>query len=166
MAGFRLKILITFLLGFAALSAFAEGVDIQIQNPWVLAAPPNAKVLAAYLEIKNNGEKSRILTSVSSPAFDHVGIHRSVIHENMAHMEHLNELNIPPHASVVLKPGGLHFMLMDAKKLLNIGDQVPMTLTFHGGEKIVVTAIVRSGPMEGMEEQHHMDHSGHENHKH
>jgi copper(I)-binding protein len=87
------------------------------------------------------------------------------MHENMAHMEYLKELTIPPHASVVLKPGGLHLMLMDAKKSLQIGDQVPMTLTFHNGEKIVVTAIVRSGQMEGMEDHQHMNHSGHENHK-
>ncbi|OGT29549.1 MAG: hypothetical protein A2W28_07180 [Gammaproteobacteria bacterium RBG_16_51_14] len=153
-------------LGFVALSASADGVNIQIQGPWVLAAPPNVKVLAAYLEIKNNGDKPQILTNVSSPAFEQVGIHRSVMHGNTAHMEHLKELTIPPRASVVLKPGGLHFMLTDAKKPLHIGDQVPMTLNFKDGGKIAVTAIVRSGQIEGMEDHQHMDHSGHENHKH
>jgi len=165
MIEFFLKTLIVLILGFVALSASAGGVDIQIQDPWVLAAPPNATVLAAYLEIKNNGEKPRILTNVSSPAFGQIGIHRSVMHGNMAHMEHLKELTIPPHASVMLKPGGLHFMLMDAKKPFNAGDQVPMTLTFRSGEKIVVTAIVRSGQVEGMDDHQHMNHSGHENHK-
>lgn len=166
MISFFLKTLIALMLGFISMSASADGVGIQIQDPWVLAPPPNVKVLAAYLEIKNNGEKPRILTNVSSPAFDRVGIHQSVMHGNMVHMEQLKELTIPPHASVVLKPGGLHFMLTDAKKPLNIGDQVPMTLTFQSGEKIAVTAIVRSGQMEGMEDHQHMDHSGHENHKH
>ena len=161
-----LKTLIALMLGIVSLSAFAGGADIQIQDPWVQAAPPNVKVLAAYLEIKNNGEKPRILTNVSSPAFNEIGIHRSVMHENMAHMEHLKELTIPPRASVVLKPGGLHFMLTDAKKPLNIGDQVPMTLNFKDGGKIAVTAIVRSGQIEGMEDHQHKDHSGHENHKH
>src|SRR3990172_11832345 len=137
--GIFLKTLIALMLGLVSLSAFAGGADIQIQDPWVQAAPPNVKVLAAYLEIKNNGEKPRILTNVSSPAFNEIGIHRSVMHENMAHMEHMKELTIPPRASVVLKPGGLHFMLMNAKKPLQIGDQVPMTLTFRSGEKIVVT---------------------------
>jgi len=163
--GIFLKTLIALMLGLVSLSAFAGGADIQIQDPWVQAAPPNVKVLAAYLEIKNNGEKPKILTNVSSPAFDQVGIHRSVMHGNMAHMEHLKELTIPPNASVVLKPGGLHFMLMDAKKPLHIGDQVPMTLTFRSGEKIVVTAIVRSGQMEVMEDHQHMNHSGHKNHE-
>lgn len=160
-----LKALTALMLGLVALSASADGVDIKIQDPWVQAAPPNVKVLAAYLEIKNNGDKPRILTNVSSPAFDQVGIHRSVMHENMAHMEHLKELTIPPHASVVLKPGGLHLMLMEAKKSLHIGDQVPMTLTFQDGEKIAFMATVRSGQTEDMEDRRHMNHSGHSSHK-
>ena len=159
------KILATLMLGFLAPSAYANG-DIQIQDPWVQAAPPGVKVLAAYLEIKNTGKKQRVLTGASSPVFGQVGIHRTMMHGDMAHMEHLNELPIPPNASVVFQPGGLHFMLMDAKKSLHIGDQVPMTLTFSNGEKIAVTAIVRSGNTDAVGGSQHMDHSGHGDHMH
>src|SRR3989338_7841306 len=159
------NILAALVLGFVTLSASANG-DIHIQDPWVQAAPPGVKVLAAYLEIKNNGKKQQVLTGVSSPAFGQIEMHRSVIHGNMAHMEHLKELAIPPNASVVLQPGGLHLMLMDAKKLLNTGDSVPMTLTFKDGEKIAVKATVRSGQMEDMGDHQHMDHSEHMNHNH
>ena len=159
------NILAALMLGFFAPGASADG-DIQIQDPWVQAAPPSAKVLAAYLEIKNNGKKQQALTGISSPAFGQIEIHRSVIHGNMAHMEHLKELAIPPNASVAMQPGGLHLMLMDAKKPLNAGDQVPMTLIFGNGEKIAVTAIVRSGKTGGMEDHRHMYHSGHGEHKH
>lgn len=164
--GVFLKILFSLTLGLFASVASADSVDIQVLDPWVQAAPPNVKVLAAYLEIKNNGEKSQLLVNVSSPAFDQVGIHRTVMHGDMAHMEHLKELTIPPHASVTLKPGGLHFMLMDAKKPLRVGDSVPMTLTFKNGAKVAVTATVRSGQMEDMGDHQHMDHSGHMNHNH
>jgi copper(I)-binding protein len=161
-----LKTLMALVVGFVSISAFAAGVDVQIQDPWVLAAPPNVKVMAAYMEIKNNGEKPRLLTNVSSPVFDQVGIHQSVMHGDMVHMEQLKELSIPPRASVVLKPGGLHLMLTGAKKPLKIGDQVPMTLVFQSGEKIEVKATVRSGQSAGTQDHQHMDHSGHENHKH
>lgn len=159
------KILAALMLCFITLSASANG-DIQIQDPWVQAAPPSAKVLAAYLEIKNNGKKQQVLTGVSSPAFGQIEIHRSVIHENMAHMEHLKELAIPSNASVAMQPGRLHLMLMNAKKPLKAGDQVPMTLIFGSGEKIAVTAIVRSGKTGGTEDHRHMDHSGHGEHNH
>lgn len=160
-----LKLIFALMLGLATSSALAGSTEIHIQNPWVRAAPPNVKTLAAYLEIKNDGEKPRILTRVSSPAFDQAGIHQTVMHGNMAHMEHLKELTIPPHASVTLKPGEMHLMLMGAKKALKTGDQVPLTLTFQDGKKITVVATVRASEMEGMEDHQHMDHSGHDNHK-
>jgi len=159
------KVLAALTLGFVALSASA-GSDIQIKDAWVQAAPPGVKVLAAYLEIRNSGKKQQVLADVSSPAFGKIEIHRSVIHGNMAHMEHQKELPIPPNTSVVLQQGGLHLMLMDAKKPLNAGDQIPMTFVFGNGEKIAVTAIVRSGKMDDMKDRPHMDHSGHGEHKH
>lgn len=159
-----LNILMVLALGLAATGASADG-DIQVRDPWVQAAPPNVKVLAAYLEIVNNGKNPQVLTGVSCPAFDHVGIHRSMMHGNMVHMEQIKELTIPPQASVALKPGELHLMLTDAKKPLKAGDQVPMTLTFQNGKKIALTAIVRSGQTGVTDDHQHMDHSGHDNHK-
>ena len=164
--GIFLKTFISLAFGLIALSASADGVDIQILDPWVQAAPPNVKVLAAYLEIKNNGDKPQILINASSPAFDQVEAHQSVMHGNMVHMEHQKELTIPPHASVVLKPGGMHFMLMDAKKPLNVGDPVPMTLTFKNGVKVAVTATVRSDQKEDKGDHQHTNHPEHEKHNH
>ena len=161
---FFLKGLISLALGLVTLSASADSVDIQILDPWVQAAPPNSKVLAAYLEIKNNGEKAQILINISSPAFDQVEAHQSVMHGNMVHMEHQKELTIPPHASVTLKPGGMHFMLMNAKKPLHVGDPVPMTLTFKNGGKAAFTATVRSSQTEDIGDHQHMNHSEHKNH--
>lgn len=155
-----LKLVISLALGLAALSARAGGAEIQVLDAWVQAAPPGVKVLAAYLEIKNTGEKPQTLVGVSSPAFDQIGIHKTVMHGNMAHMEHLKELAIPPRASVTMKPGGLHLMLMDGKKPLSAGDQVPMTLVFKNGDKAAFTAKVRSGQAEDTGSQH-ADHSGH-----
>lgn len=150
------------LLGFVASSAAADS-DLQVKDVWIQAAPPGVKVMAAYLEVKNNGKQQQTLTGVSSPAFGKIEIHRSVIHGNMAHMEHQKELPLPPGASVLLQQGGLHLMLMGVKKPLVVGDQVPMTFAFGNGAKISVSAIVRSGKME---DHGQMDHSGHGAHKH
>ncbi|HUW25127.1 MAG TPA: copper chaperone PCu(A)C [Gallionella sp.] len=164
--GTFLRILFALVLGLVTTGASADNVDLKILDPWVQAAPPGVKVLAAYLEIKNNGEKPQVLVGVSSPSFKHIGIHRSVMHGNMAHMEHMKELIIPSQSSVALKPGGLHLMLMDAKKPLNVGDPVPMTLAFKNGEKITFTATVRSGQAMDTMNHQHMDHSEHMDHNH
>jgi copper(I)-binding protein len=153
-----LKLVTSLMLGLASLCAQAGGTEIQVADPWVQTAPPGAKVMAAYLEIKNTGDKPQALVGVSSPAFTDIGIHKTVIHGNMAHMEHLKELPVPARASVVLKPGGLHLMLTDGKKPLREGDTVPMTLQFKSGDKAAFTATVRSAQTE--------DAGGHQHHKH
>lgn len=158
-----LKMLVVLALGGIAPGVYADG-DIQVRDPWVQAAPPGVKVMAAYMEINNSGKKPRVLISAASPVFDQVGIHRSMMHGDMVHMEHLKDLTLPPQARVPFKPGGLHLMLIDAKKPLAVGDQVPIALIFKGGEKITFTAVVRSGQTGNMEDHSHMDHSKHGSH--
>jgi hypothetical protein len=159
--GLILKSLIALLLGFTAFAASADSEEIHIQNPWVRAAPPTVKILAGYFSLTNNSEQSRKIIAVSSPVFKQIEIHRSVMHGDMAHMEHQKELAIPPHAVVTFEPGELHLMLMDANKPLHIGDTVPMTLRFQNGKKVEFDATVRSGQMENMDETPRMKHSEH-----
>lgn len=163
MGNFLMRIFIALAFGIIALNASADSAGIQILDPWVRAAPPGIKVLAAYLEMKNIGEKPQILIGITSPAFDHVGIHRSVIRENMAHMEQQSELTIPPHTSVILKPGGMHLMLVDAKNPLRVGDAIPITLTFKNGEKITLIATIRIDQTEDTGTHQHMNHTEHKN---
>ncbi|TXT24298.1 MAG: hypothetical protein FD134_1613 [Gallionellaceae bacterium] len=151
-------------LGLAASSTFAGEAEIQVADPWVQAAPPSAKVLAAYLEIKNNGEKPQTLAEITSPVFGQVEIHRTTTRGNIARMEHLKELVIPPRSSVAIKPGGMHLMLMGGKNPLRAGDQVPMTLIFKNGEKIAISAAVRSMQEEDAGNSQHADHSKHQHH--
>ena len=153
--------LITLLLGLTAFSALADSDEIQIQDPWVRAAPPTAKMLAGYFSLTNNGKNARKIITVSSPAFKQVEIHRSVMHDDMVHMERQKELAIPSQAVVTFEPGGLHLMLMNANKPLHIGDSVPLTLTFQNGKKVEFVAIVRTDKMEHMNQQQHMKHSEH-----
>ena len=159
-----LRTLAFIVLGLAALSVRAEDATTQIVDPWVQAAPPNVKVLAAYLEIKNNGKKPRHLVSITSPDFGRIEIHRSVMHGNMVHMEQQKELVIPAQDSVVMKPGGTHLMLMKPRAALKAGDSVPLTLFFKNGEKTSATAVVRSGQAEEASAHQHGDHSSHKGH--
>lgn len=143
-----LTTLFALVIGFSPLGVSADNSDIYIQDPWIRAAPPTVKVMAAYLKITNNGDKPRKLIDVSGPDFDRVEMHRTVMRNNMIYMEHQRELVIPPHATITFKPGDLHLMLMGPKRTLHIDDSSPMTLSFANGEKITFTAVVRSDQME------------------
>ncbi len=150
-----LKAFTATLIGFFSLTAFAGNGHIQVKDSWIRAVPPTVKVMAAYMTIANAGEKERKLTGISSSVFTRIEIHQYVMENDMARMERQTELAIPSHGTVALKPGGLHLMLMGAKKPLHAGDFVPLTVVFRDGEEISVTAIVRSGQMQNMEDMEH-----------
>lgn len=160
-----LRVLLSTGFCLLAFGAFAAS-EIRILDPWVQAAPPKAKVLAAYLEISNGGTKTQIVTAVSSPLFERVEIHRTVVDQGMARMELLKELTVLPDAAISLRPGGLHLMLIGARKRLQAGDTVPLNLTFKDGKTLAVSATVRDPRLGEKQAQGNADHSKHGTHAH
>ena len=120
--------------------------DIQIENAWVREAPPSARMLAAYMTLKNPADQDQVLVEVQSPAFSHVMLHRSEVIDGVARMIHLDEVVIPAGGSVQLEPGGLHLMMPAPETRLSAGDRVPLVLLFADGSQIEVQAEVRKKP--------------------
>ena len=120
--------------------------DIQIENAWVREAPPSARMLAAYMTLKNPADQDQVLVEVQSPAFSHVMLHRSEVIDGVARMIHLDEVVIPAGGSVQLEPGGLHLMMPAPETRLSAGDRVPLVLLFADGNQIEVQAEVRKKP--------------------
>jgi hypothetical protein len=120
--------------------------DIQIEDAWVREAPPSARMLAAYMTLKNPADQDQVLVEVQSPAFSHVMLHRSEVIDGVARMIHLDEVVIPAGGSVQLEPGGLHLMMPAPETRLSAGDRVPLVLLFADGNQIEVQAEVRKKP--------------------
>lgn len=96
------------------LSASASAADnLVFSHAYVAAAPPGATTMAAYMTIENPGTSARRITSISTPDFAEVQIHRSTIEKGVARMQQLPELAIEPGARLELEPGGLHLMLLE-----------------------------------------------------
>lgn len=146
-----------FAIGFAAQASD----DVEVRAPWVREAPPSAKVLAAYLELHNHGNRDRILNHVTSNAFDHVEIHRTEEHGGMAHMIKLPDVTVPANGKLLFQKGGLHLMLIDPKSPVKAGDNVALTLHFADGATLEMTAPVRKGDgkVEGQHDMHDHQHN-------
>ncbi len=155
-------VLIGLMMALIAPLAQAADADINIQNPWVRAAPPSVKILAAYMRIQNNGNRLRTLTGATSPNFEQVEMHNNILYKGLAKMVREEALEIPSQGSVVFKPGGYHFMLIGPKGVLSPGDRIDMTLMFNNGDRISTKVEVSKG----MEMESSMDHSGHMKHHH
>ncbi|ADC89825.1 protein of unknown function DUF461 [Thermocrinis albus DSM 14484] len=136
------------LVGLALLgSAFAQP-KVEVRDAWVRAVPPVSKVSAAYMVLKNNGDKPEKLLSASSSVAHHVELHET----QDGKMRRVKFIEIPPGSQVELKPGGYHIMLIGLKKPLKEGEKVSITLHFESG-KLTVEAPVKKS--EDTEEHHH-----------
>ncbi|QQF52333.1 copper chaperone PCu(A)C [Campylobacter fetus] len=125
-----------FTLSCALLSSLCFAANIDIESPFVKATPPNAKTSAAFMIIKNNTNKDVSLVSGNSNASKVFEIHTHLNENGMKKMVRIPKIDIPANSSVELKPGGLHIMLIDINKPLEITDKVDLTLEFSDSSKI------------------------------
>jgi copper(I)-binding protein len=128
---------------------------LDITHPWVREAPPSARVLAAYMSIKNTGESSITIVGMSSTEFESAELHRTVIHEGVASMLHIKHLEVPANGSIKLEPGGLHLMLFNPHHALSAGDSVTLTIHLGKGTCMTVSAPVVRQILDDHSQHHH-----------
>ena len=115
---------------------------IKIVHPWTRATPSGATTAVAYLKVTNTGTKPLQLTGGSTPVAQRVEIHSMSMDGGVMKMRPVPGIDIAPGATVELKAGGMHLMLIGLNKALMQEDLVPLTLTFADGSKIDVELYV------------------------
>ena len=143
----------TLMIIFVFSSVFAVD-SIIVNNAWVRSAPPNAKVLAAYMEIINNSDEPRVLIAVSSSRFGKVEMHKTEMHDGMMKMIPQKQMDIPAGGSLTLKPQSYHLMLMNPKSVPQVGEQVDLELRFDSGLTLHINAPVHEAKGGGMMKGH------------
>jgi len=106
--------------------------DVSIRQP-----VPGMQVTAGYLTLTNNTTQAIRISHVTSPQFDSVEMHESVIEDGMARMYPLADLTILAGKTVIFEPGGKHLMLMRP-----VGEFKTVTLEFYADKAIVLTLNV------------------------
>lgn len=121
---------IPLLLPLLLTSCLVQACDgLVIEHPWIREAPPGARVMAGYAELRNEGSSLLVIDAAESPGyFDHVMIHETQLAEGRARMVSRETLELAPGATLSLAPGGLHLMLMQPVSDLALGAEVPLTL--------------------------------------
>jgi copper(I)-binding protein len=98
---------------------------------------------AGYLTISNPGGQPDALIAAASPLAGSVELHETTTMSGMAGMQPVSKIEIPAGATVELKPGGYHLMLMNPKPL-TVGATADIELTFEKAGKVMVKAEVKS----------------------
>jgi copper(I)-binding protein len=119
--------------------------SLEIARPWTRATPPTAQAGGGFLTITNKGTTADRLIAVRSPSSEKAEIHEMKMDGNVMRMRELdNGLEIPPGATVELKPGGYHIMLMGLKAPFAKGSKVPATLVFEKAGSVDVDLTVEA----------------------
>jgi copper(I)-binding protein len=141
----------TILLATALLASVAHA-QITVQDAWMRATPPGAKIAAGYLTIRNAGSADR-LVGATSPAAERVETHVTARDGDMMRMREVKGYDVPAKGTLELKPAGAHLMLVNIKAPLKEGTSVPVTLRFQHAGDIKVAFQVR--PLAGGEHHAH-----------
>ncbi|MGB4065441.1 MAG: copper chaperone PCu(A)C [Azonexus sp.] len=132
----------------AASLMFSAGVlagaadNVSVQDPYVRLAPPNAPATGAFMVIKNNGDKDVKVIKADNPISKVTELHTHINDGGVMKMRPVPSIEVKAKGEAVLKPGGLHVMMIDIKAPMKEGDVVPITLSFDDGSTKQVDAKV------------------------
>ena len=147
----------TILLAASLFLVLAQGAksSIEVTDAWARAMPKGAKTGAAYITVVNKGATEDKLVGASAPLAAEAQLHTTINDNGVMKMRPVSAIDVKPGATVTLKPGGLHLMLMGVKEPLAEGQSFPLTLTFAKAGKIETTVQVKKvGAMSGMDMGH------------
>lgn len=122
-----------------------DSASLAVHVPWARPTSPIATVGAAYLTITNHGMGPDRLLGASSPVAAQVQLHGSSDDNGVMRMRPVDGLEIAPHGTATMEPGGMHFMLMELAAPLVAGSRFPLTLKFEHAGEITVDVVVQDG---------------------
>ena len=104
-------ILVSIIAIFAACSPDSQP-PLVATDVAVMERMPGMKMTAAYMTLTNNSATDIRITRVTSPQFEAVELHETVVEDDVSRMREVPQLTVPASGNVTLEPGGMHLMLM------------------------------------------------------
>jgi periplasmic copper chaperone A len=138
-----------------SVSAAAWAADIEVDAPFMRAAPMAGGTGAAFMTIKNHGAADRLL-SAEAGISKTVEIHTHIKDGDVFRMRKVDSLAVPEHGTAELKPGGDHIMFIGLEAPVKEGTTVPVTLKFEKAGTVVVQVPVKSAGAMGAGAAHDM----------
>ena len=139
------------LVALAAASVIGSGATHGADKPClpvvrdalVRLPPGNMPMMAGFGRIENRCGMPATVLRASSPSFASVELHETKLVDGVSRMRSVPELRLAPNGAAVLKPGGLHLMLMKPSAPLNPGSRVVLQFELAGGGKVLGEFEVR-----------------------
>ncbi|MES2524536.1 MAG: copper chaperone PCu(A)C [Gemmatimonadota bacterium] len=116
---------------------------VQVRDAWSRPAAIGTTGVA-YITLENTDTADVHLTRVISTVATRAELHETMDSQGMSHMEPRPDVLVAHGATIAMRPGGLHIMLVELTRALAVGDTVPLSLRFADGRAVRALAIVRA----------------------
>ena len=128
----------------AAAHEFKAGALI-LKHPWTRATAKGAEMGGGFVTIVNTGSTADRLTGASFALAGRAEVHEMKMEGDVMKMRQLEGgLDIPAGATVELKPGSYHLMLMELTAPLEAGTKVKGSLIFEKAGEVPVEFAVEA----------------------
>ncbi len=138
---------LAFVLGLG-LAFGANAQPVAVEQAWARATVPNQTASGAFMRL--TAKQDLVLTGARSPDAGIVEVHEMKMDDGIMRMRPAGALPIKAGQTLELKSGGYHFMMMNLKRQLKVGDAVVLTLEFKSADgrtsTFDVKAIARLSP--------------------
>ena len=118
--------------------------SVTIEEPFARAVAPGMAMSGAFMTLTNQDKVEHFVISASSDVASNVELHMHTMQDGMMRMRQVAHFHLQPGKSTILKPGGLHIMLMGLKQPLVEGTTIQITLAFSDGSNKIVDVPVKS----------------------
>lgn len=108
----------------------------------VVAVPPGIKETSAFINLKNTGNQTVKLVSVSTGVAGSAMYMKTVKSQNMMGMVQAPGFSVASGGTLGMGPDGNHIMLMGLKRPLKVGEELPIVLQAADGRTLTVRATV------------------------
>jgi len=137
-----MKILFSTVLILVSTTIMAAS-KVEVKNVIIRLPPPGSTTTAVFMDIINNDKAERTLEKVSGPISDDFELHEMAMADGRMTMRNVPKIPLKKGEHTVLKPGGLHIMVFNLKRLLKENEAVDLKLDLDHGEQISTKGIVK-----------------------
>jgi copper(I)-binding protein len=118
---------------------------IEVEDPWGRTSPKVAANGAFYM-VLNGGETADRLVGADADVCGTTELHQTIMNDGVMMMQQAEGgIEIPADGQAVLEPGGYHVMCINKESEFEVGDVIPLTLTFENAASQTVEAEIREG---------------------
>lgn len=119
----------------------------QVREGWVRMPPgmstKSMPMMAGFGRIVNQCSTPVTILSARSPSFGSVELHETRVVDGISKMRPVPSLRIAPDGAAMLRPGGMHLMLMRPGATLKAGSRIVVEFELAGGGKLLGEFEVR-----------------------